>query len=182
LDASSHAWPRHRRTLVDSYIEAVAYEETSNCTIEAMIMLYVFEMSTDQDIVQTPLHPDWGAPQARYSVYQVFQRNPQLPNGSTIVVIAHGHSTLIGNKGSGVVDINAQTFCEVVHSNMAPGGAPGAVFISTCEEEIASFAAGVRLLSEQGPWSRTRIYGHSQPMSGPVPPFNPKTLDWVRIY
>jgi hypothetical protein len=145
-------------------------------------MLFVFEMSTDPDIVATPLHRNWVTPQARYHWDTISRGNLQIPGGSVIIVIAHGHSTEIGNRRPGTVDINATTFCHLVQGNMAWGQVPEAIYISTCEEEIASFAAGVSFLAGNSVWHKTELYGHSQPMRGPVPPPGDKSLDWVRIY
>jgi len=143
-------------------------------------MTIVFEMSTDVDIRNTQLAPAW-APITRYNWAQVSAINLNLPTAQTVVVIAHGNGTEIGNADPGTIDIDAATFLALVQGNMQDGAIPAAVYISTCGPGIAEFAANVRLLAEQNQvWQNTRIYGHSDPVSGPVPP--PGDIRWFEIF
>ena len=144
-------------------------------------MTYVFELSTDADIRATPLHAAWDPIAARYTWAQVSGMNLGVPGGATIVVVAHGNGGEIGNAQPGTIDIDAETFLGDIQSNMAPGTTPAAIYISTCGEGIAEFAAAVRLAAQANAiWAGTRIFGHSDPMAGPVPP--PGALSWYEIF
>jgi hypothetical protein len=144
-------------------------------------MLYVLLMSTDADIVNVPLGGGWPAPAGRYQWAQVAPGGLNIPNGATVVVIAHGNRTEIGNAHPGTVDINAAAFLALIYSNMAVNAVPSDIYISACQGGIAEFAASVALLAQSNNiWQRTTIYGHSDPMAGPVP--NPGTLAWYAIY
>ena len=146
-------------------------------------MTYVMEMSTDQDILDTTLNADWYPVQARYSWNRVINNggdlNLNIPGASTIVVVAHGNDNEIGNAQAGQVDINADIFLAVVAGNVA--AAPTAVYISSCGNEIAAFAAQVAISAANNAiWQNTVIYGHRDPVEGPVPP--PNDIGWVAIY
>lgn len=144
-------------------------------------MTYVMEMSTDQDIVYTSLNKAWNPIVARYDWNEVAKTSLGIPNQAVIVVVAHGNNTEIGNAKPGAIDINAQVFLALVQGNMANNAMPGNVFISTCSKGIAEFAAGVRIAAEQNDiWCNTRIFGHSDPVDGPVPP--PNDIRWYEIY
>ncbi|MDF1798479.1 MAG: hypothetical protein P1V81_04835 [Planctomycetota bacterium] len=143
-------------------------------------MTIVLEMSTDQNILATQLNAAWDPIAARYPWAQVAASNLQIPAGSTIVVIAHGNGTEIGNAHPGPIDITPQAFLALVQGNMA-AGAPGQIFISTCGPGIAEFAAGVALAAGQNNiWQHTSIFGHSDPVAGPVPP--PGDISWFQIF
>ncbi|MBI5938665.1 MAG: hypothetical protein HY850_12575 [Betaproteobacteria bacterium] len=144
-------------------------------------MTYVMEMSTDQDIVDTPLDAAWNPINARYDWNQVSAINLGIPNNAIIVVVAHGDGNEIGNAEPGTIDINAQIFLALIQGNMANNAMPASIYISTCGPGIAQFAAAVRLAAEQNDiWVHTRIYGHSDPVAGPVPP--PNDVAWVEIF
>lgn len=144
-------------------------------------MTVVLEMSTDPDIVETPLNAAWNPVTHRFHWNQVAATNLNIAGGSTIVVVAHGDGTEIGNADPGVVDINSQIFLALVHGNMANGTVPNAVYISTCAPGIAEFAANVSLSARQNQvWANTRIFGHADPVIGPVPP--PNDIAWIEIY
>lgn len=146
-------------------------------------MTIVFELSTDPDIVATPLAAGWPATTARYGWNQVAATNLGLPGGGTIVAIAHGNNEEIGNAEPGTIDIDAAIFLALIQGNLQPGQFPAAIYISACGQDIAGFAAGVRLLAEQNQiWAATRIYGHHAAVGGPVPPPTPGSLDWVQIF
>ena len=142
-------------------------------------MTVVMEMSTDNDIKNTKLDQAWNPIQKRYSWAQVKASNLNLNGGQTIVVIAHGNGNEIGNARPGTIDINAQTFLVLIQSNVR--AAPAAIYISTCGPGIAEFAAAVTIAAKQNQiWSKTKIFGHSDPVSGPVPP--PNDIRWVQIF
>lgn len=144
-------------------------------------MTYVMEMSTDNDIVNTQTDAAWNPITARYNWAQVSAMNLNVPNQATIVVIAHGNGDEIGNAQAGVVDIDAETFIALIQGNMANNAMPAAIYISTCGPGIAQFAAAVRIAAENNLiWANTRIYGHSDPVAGPVPP--PNDIRWVQIF
>lgn len=143
-------------------------------------MIFVLEMSTDQDIIGTTLDPGWGAPDARYHWDEVAPCTLSLPDRSTLIVIAHGNGEEIGNAQPGTIDIDAGAFLALVQGNMQAGTTPAAVYISTCGPGIAQFAAEVRRLAERNNiWDNTRIFGHSDPVAGPVPP--PGDIRWFEI-
>ncbi|HEY2527071.1 MAG TPA: hypothetical protein VGJ20_03830 [Xanthobacteraceae bacterium] len=143
-------------------------------------MTYVMEMSTDSDIVNTQLDIAWNPINARYSWAQVSGGNNNIPNGATIVVIAHGNGREIGNAGPSL-NINASTFLAVIHSNMAAGAVPAAIYLSTCGTGIAEFAAAVRIAAEQNNiWHNVRLYGHHDPQAGTVQP--PSSIVWTQIF
>ncbi len=142
-------------------------------------MTIVMNMSTDPDIINTQLNIAWG-PITRYTWAQVSQMNIGIANAATIVVIAHGNGTEIGNSHPGGVDVNAETFLALVQGNMN-AGVPASIYISTCGHQIAEFAAAVRIAADNNQiWNATSIYGHSDPVAGPVPP--PNDIRWYEIY
>jgi hypothetical protein len=144
-------------------------------------MPIVMLMSTDADIVNTPLDPGWPPVTARYPWAQVSSMNLNLAGGATIVVIAHGSGTEIGNAVPGTIDIDATTFLALIQGNMQAGATPAAIYISTCGPGIAQFAADVRIQAEHNQiWANTRIYGHNDPVAGPVPP--PNSISWTQIF
>ncbi|MBQ1782493.1 MAG: hypothetical protein II007_02440 [Gammaproteobacteria bacterium] len=143
-------------------------------------MTIVMQMSTDPDIVDTALDAAWQPVTNRYSWAQIKTMNLGIAAAKTIVVIAHGNNTEIGNAKAGKVDIVAETFLALIQGNMQ-GAAPAKIFISTCGQGIAQFAARVRLAAEQNDiWSGTKIFGHSDPVYGPVPP--PHDVRWFEIF
>lgn len=145
-------------------------------------MTIAITMSTDLDIINTPLNPAWNPIAHRYTWAQVSAMNLAIPHGATIVVIAHGHDTEIGNDQAGTgVDVNATTFLALIQSNMAPGATPGNVYISACTSGIAGFAAAVAIAARQNQaWAHVGVYGPTAPVIGPVPPANNTT--WARMY
>ena len=145
-------------------------------------MTYVLEMSTDRDIVNTGLNAAWNPITARHAWAQVQHGGLNLPNGATIVVIAHGHGELIGDAGP-AINITAEAFLALIHSNMAHGAVPGAIYLSTCSPGIAQFTAAVRLSAEHNNiWAHTHLYGHDNPQGGPVPAAGPHALVWTEIF
>lgn len=144
-------------------------------------MTYVMEMSTDNDIVNTQTDAAWNPITARYNWGQVSAMNLNVPNEATIVVIAHGNGDEIGNAQAGGVDIDAEMFLALIQGNMANNATPASVYISTCGPGIAQFAAGVRIAAENNNiWANTDIFGHNDPVAGPVPP--PNDIRWVQIF
>ena len=144
-------------------------------------MTYVMEMSTDPDIIATNLNVSWNPLTARYNWGQVSAMNLNIGAPATIVVLAHGNGNEIGNAAPGTVDINATTFLALIQGNMAVGQIPTAIYISTCGPGIAEFAANVRIAAENNNiWANTHIYGHSDPVAGPVPPAN--DIRWTQIF
>jgi hypothetical protein len=145
-------------------------------------MIYVMEMSTDADIIATPLDAGWGHATARYNWGQVSQMNLGINDAAaTIIVIAHGNNTEIGNAEPGVVDVTAEAFLADIQGNMFGNITPTAIYISTCGHEIAEFSAAVRIAAQNNQiWQNTRICGHCDPVSGPVPPQNDDR--WVQIF
>jgi hypothetical protein len=138
-------------------------------------------MSTDPDIVNVQLSGGWPAPNGFYQWLQLRPGGLNIPNGATIVVIAHGNSTEIGNATPGAIDINAASFLALVYSNMAAGAAPSEIYISACQGGIAEFGASVAIVAKQNKiWQQTTIYAHSDAVVGPVP--SPGTLAWYTIY
>lgn len=146
-------------------------------------MIIVFEMSTDDDIVGTPLSAGWVPESARYTWNQINQPHGlNIPGDAVIVVVAHGTNTTIGNEGP-TLNITADQFLAIVHHHMQPGSVPEAIYISTCGDEIAGFAAGVVLCAEANQmWRHTEIYGHHDDVSGPVPAPSPNSVEWDPIY
>lgn len=143
-------------------------------------MNYVMEMSTDQDIKDTRVSDVWGNIQQRYSYDKITPYNLNINSPATIIVIAHGGRDLIGNKDDSL-DIDASTFLANVQFNMNGNTAPEAVYISTCGDGIAGFAAAVYAAAKANNiWHETKIYGHSDPVDGPVPA--PGDLRWVQIF
>lgn len=139
------------------------------------------EMSTDHDITTTVLNQAWNPIQNRYNWNQVRATNINLNGGQTIVVIPHGDGNEIGNKVPGTIDIDAQTFLALIQGNMTAGTSPASIYISTCGPGIAQFAAAVRLAAQQNRiWNHTSIFGHSDPVAGPVPP--PNDIRWFQIF
>lgn len=140
-------------------------------------MTYVLVMSTNSDIIATQLKDSWDPIDDRYDWNAVKGGGLTIPAGATIVVLAHGNDTLIGNKGSDL-NIGPKDFLKLIQNNVS--GAPAAVYISTCGKGIAQFAAGVRLEAEsQKIWAKTKIFGHSDPVAGSVPPAS--NLSWFEI-
>lgn len=144
-------------------------------------MTYVLLMSTDNDIVHTGLDAAWNPIQSRSNWQTVQGHNIQIPNGAVIVVIAHGNGKEIGNKNPGQVDITPEACLSLIHENMANGANPGAIYISTCAEGIAEFAAGLKLAAEANNiWANTKMYGHENPIVGNVP--SPASGEWTQIF
>lgn len=138
-------------------------------------------MSTDKDIVDTTLNSKWEPIDQRYSWQQVKSMELNVSDRATIVVLAHGNGSEIGNANPGEIDIDASTFLALIQSNMDAHTTPSSVYISTCGPGIAEFAANVRLTAEQNDvWKNTRIFGHNDPVSGPVPP--PNDMSWTEIF
>lgn len=144
-------------------------------------MTIVMQMSTDADIVNTTLDVAWNPITNRYSWAQVSPANLNIAGGATIVVIAHGNGSDIGNAEPGTIDIDAETFLVLIQGNMANNAVPASIYISTCGRDIAQFAASVKIAAENNQiWSNTRIFGHSAPVAGPVPP--PNDVRWFEIF
>lgn len=144
-------------------------------------MTIVMQMSTDQDIVSTTLDSSWSPVAQRYSWDQVKAANLKIAEGATIVVVAHGDGKEIGNAKPGTVDVSPETFLALIQGNMAANSLPAVVYISTCAPGIAEFAARVRIGAESNKiWSHTRVYGHHDPVGGPVPPR--KDVRWTQIF
>ena len=144
-------------------------------------MTIVMEMSTDHDITTTVLNQAWNPIQNRYNWNQVSATDINLNGGQTIVVIAHGDGDEIGNAIPGTIDINARMFLALIQGNMMAGTSPASIYISTCGPGIAQFAAAVRLAAQQNRiWNNTTIFGHSDPVAGPVPP--PNDIRWFQIF
>lgn len=142
-------------------------------------MTYALYMSTDEDITHTPLNAAWN-PVTACSWAQIRAANLDLPAGATIVVLAHGNGDEIGNADPGTIDIDATTFLALIQGNMH-AGVPAKIYISTCGHRIAEFAANVRHAAEQNDiWDNTEIYGHADPVEGPVPP--PNDIGWYQIF
>lgn len=143
-------------------------------------MTIVMQLSTDADIVNTALDTKWNPIVNRYSWAQVNPMNLNLAGGTTIVVIAHGNGSEIGNANPEIIDIDAETFLTLIQGNML-NNAPAGIYISTCGPGIAQFAASVRIAAENNQiWNNTRIFGHSDPVAGPVPP--PNDIRWFEIF
>lgn len=144
-------------------------------------MIYIMNMSTNQDIINTQVNASWLPITERFSWAQVAQMNLNVPENSTIIVVAHGNNGEIGNAKPGIIDIDAHTFLALVQSNMVAVSTPTSIYISTCGQSIAAFAAAVRIAAQNNKiWANTRIFGHNQAISGNVPPQN--SIDWVEIY
>ncbi|RQW78859.1 MAG: hypothetical protein EHM14_10665 [Methanothrix sp.] len=144
-------------------------------------MTIVMEMSTDIDIINTQLDPSWNPVTSRYAWAQVHQMGLNIAGGETIVVVAHGNGNEIGNNVPGIVDINADIFLVLVQGNMHNNTSPASIYISTCGPGIAEFAANVEIAAEANQiWHRTNIFGHSDPVAGPVPPMG--DVRWTQIY
>lgn len=142
---------------------------------------FVLEMSTDRDVVNTPVSAKWGSVAGRFHWSAVKAMNLSLINGSTIIVVAHGNNSEIGNDKPGTIDIDAETFLAIVAGNMANGGSPASVYISACADKIAEFAARVCIAAGNNyVWQKTRIFGHADPVIGEVP--GPKSLAWFEIF
>lgn len=141
----------------------------------------VMEMSTDQDIIDTLLDPAWNPIAGRYGWIEVSQMGLDIAAAPTIVVVAHGNGNAIGNADPGTVDISPESFLVLVQGNMVAGTVPAAIYISTCGPGIAQFAAGVSIAAQNNQiWNATRIFGHSDPVVGPVPP--PNAMSWFEIF
>jgi hypothetical protein len=129
-----------------------------------------------------PLHANWGAETRRQ--WAAFNRGGlNLPNGTTIVVLAHGNGNEIGNSIHGTIDLDAHGFLAAISANMAPGAVPSAIYIYSCAPGIAQFTASVRIAAENdGVWANTRLLGrtNSPPAAGPVPP--PTEMGWTEIF
>jgi hypothetical protein len=128
------------------------------------------------------LNGAWNPINACYNWTQVRGGNNNIPNGATIVVIAHGNDREIGNaRAGGDVDINATTFLACIQSNMAHHAVPAAIYLSTCGSGIAGFTADVRIAAEQNAiWRNVHLYGHSDPQGGAVQP--PNSIVWTQIF
>lgn len=145
------------------------------------IMNYVMLMSTDGDILNTPLNRAWNPIAGRFLWNQVSQMNLELRDADRIIAIAHGNGTEIGNQKAGRVDIDAETFLALVQSNIHDSRPPLEVYISTCGEGIAEFAAAVyHAAKNNNVWKNTAIYGHSEAVAGQVPP--PGDISWFGIF
>ena len=109
-----------------------------------------------------------------------------MPNGARIVVIAHGHDTEIGNEDpvrNPGVDITPEVFLALIHSNMAHGAVPSAIYLSTCGTGIAGFTANVRRAAKQNNiWRNVHLYGHHDKQAGTVQPPTPNNVTWTRIF
>ncbi|MBO0331458.1 hypothetical protein [[Muricauda] lutisoli] len=144
-------------------------------------MLYLLFMSSDQDILSVKLNPKWGKPDGIYYWNDIKSQTLELKEGSTIIVVAHGNNEEIGNGEPGSIDIDAPYFLLLINENMEDNEAPGEIFISTCGEGIAQFSADVCLTAKRNQiWDDTRIFGHSDPAIGPVPPRNDSA--WTEIF
>jgi hypothetical protein len=145
-------------------------------------MIYILEMSTDPDILATPMHPNETRPQTRCSWDQVRAGNLGIAGGEIVVVVAHGNDKEIGNKRRGRIDINAARFIQLIQGCMQANQVPAEIYISTCEEEYAGFTARVRMLCSQNQlWGQTRLFGHNTPEGGAIPPPDPLQLVWTEI-
>jgi hypothetical protein len=143
-------------------------------------MTIVMEMSTDHDIITTNLNPAWNPITNRYTWAQICAMNLNIAGGATIVVVAHGNGNEIGNAVPNTIDINAEIFLALVQGNMN-AAAPISIYISTCGPGIAQFAANVRITAGNNQiWNATSIFGHSDPIAGPVPP--PNDISWNQIF
>lgn len=143
-------------------------------------MTIVMLMSNDADIVTTQLNAAWNPITNRFTWAQIHPMNLNIINGATIVVIAHGSGTEIGNAAPGIVDIDAETFLALVQGNMAANAVPAQIYISSCGPGIAEFSANVRITAQNNQiWHNTRIFGHRDSVSGPVPPAN--DIRWTQI-
>lgn len=144
-------------------------------------MTYVLEMSTDADIVNTNLNAGWNPINGRYHWATVKNGGCNLPAGCTVIIIAHGNQTEIGNSQSGTIDIKPEDFLNLIVSNSKDGkhGLPARIFLSTCAPNgLAQFTAGVVIEAEkQGIWGNVKFYGHTASVTGPVPPYTPQSLD-----
>lgn len=152
-------------------------------------MTYVMQMSTDNDIINTATDPAWNPIAGRYTWAQI---NPpaglhapglNIPNQSTIVVIAHGADSVIGNQQPNTgVDIEAELFLFLIDQNMAVNGVPGRIYISACAPTgLATFTAQVILTAQQNNiWQHVQCYGHTTNIAGAVPP--PNSPQWQRIF
>ena len=143
-------------------------------------MPYVMEMATDADIVGTPLNAGWGAVAGRQNWQSVAAGNGNLPAGATIVVVAHGDGTHIGNHTPGTIDLTAAQVMQHIQANMA-AGAPGAVYLSVCAPGIAQFTAALQIAASAGAaWAATRLWGHCDAVVGAVPA--PAQPGWTEIF
>lgn len=145
-------------------------------------MTIVFVMSTDEDIVGTKLHTDWGSVSKTFSWEEISERRHNVSEGEVIVVVAHGNNEQIGNA-EGDPGINAACFVQLVQANMAPDAKPSAIYISTCGKDIAGYAASVRLYAEENELlGGTRLLGHDSSVAGEVPSPHLKGSTWVEIF
>jgi hypothetical protein len=136
---------------------------------------YVLEMSTDPEILNTALHPNWPQPWRRHQWAAVSAGGLNIPNND-IVVIAHGAPTEIGNHDAGTVDITPDQFVQHIAANMAVGAVPSHIYISVCQTTHANFAALVHFAIERQRaagtllWASTPpVSGHSNSISGRIP-------------
>lgn len=145
-------------------------------------MVVIFEMSTDTDIVGTPLHPDWGDDITRFNWEEVNGGGNHVSNDEVIVVIAHGNNQQIGNS-RGDPSIDAAWFMRLVQANLSPGATPSAIYISTCGKDIAGYTAGVRIYAEEHQLlGETRLFGHESTVAGVVPPPDLQGSTWVEMF
>jgi hypothetical protein len=149
---------------------------------------YILEMSTDEDIIQTAVKQGFPGNYLRHSWKKVIGFSngyPKLniPDGSTIVVIAHGNSNVIGNANDEDVTLTPEAFLATIFGNMSSNqSAPAEIYISACGEKgLALFGAAVAITcSNNDIYGQATIYGHGNSIEGDVP--NPKNLSWTPIY
>lgn len=143
-------------------------------------MAYVLLMSTDQDIIGTPIAAEWGH-LSRYQWGTIYAGGIGLPDHCTIIVIAHGNDVSIGNEGDSIT-IQAHSFIDLIQRNMmSPEAKPDHIYISACSPNgHAQFAANVIIAAEDTIWPNTVIYGHRDYVDGAVP--GPSSGMWTPIY
>ncbi|MBD9442861.1 hypothetical protein [Pseudomonas sp. PDM04] len=145
-------------------------------------MTIVFAMTYEQDIASTPLDPGWPGETHRFGLNQI--KNPpslNVPAGAVIVVVAHGNNKELGDPGR--AGISAGEFVNLVHANMQGGQAPSAIYISSCSDDIAEYAARVCLVAQERQiWANTTIFGHHDAVAGSVPPPTSGSVVWEPIY
>lgn len=149
-------------------------------------MTHVLRMSTDHDIITTGVSGDFG-PTTIHSWATIAASGCNIPDDETVVVVAHGNSTEIGDEDGTTpnsIGLDAESFVHTVNANMSNGAQPAAIYISVCGEGLAEFAAGVRVVAKRnGVWANTKIYGHCQSVSGNVPPRSSRgDMGWTEIF
>jgi len=148
---------------------------------------YVLVMTQDTSIVNDPLADGWNQQQRYYwntlgKYWQAMHQNDQLaanalgqlgiPTDANIIVIAHGNSDRIGNKGD-TLEIYPPDFARFIKI-LTPAGPPRRIFIDACQVNHAIFAAKVvteMKETDSNHWSQTTVYGHEGPVCGQVPNF-----------